>query len=96
MGKRDKALLTEALTDLDLELERMRKKKENHENNMKKCNAEIIMMQNEQVRLRDQISALVEREARANIKMNDEKDKLAMSKNKIAEIIKIKEEMVGI
>ncbi|MBS3131196.1 hypothetical protein J4212_02070 [Candidatus Woesearchaeota archaeon] len=92
-GKKGDGLLTESLTSLNKELDILRKKKKSFELKLGTLSKRMVEYQNQELKLRDEISALVKDEASINTNKEYFEKQLSKLKSKMAEVSKIKDEL---
>ncbi len=93
---KDYALLSEAVSDLDKQYTRISSERKKLESDLMSISRSMAQVQNEERKLRDQISQFVDKEAVINSKRLATAEQLNKAKQKMAEILKIKEELRGL
>lgn len=93
---KDYALLSEAISDLDKQYSKVSNERKKLESELMSISRSMAQVQNEERKLRDQISQFVDKEAVINSKRLATAEQLNKAKQKMAEILKIKEELRGL
>ena len=90
---KDNILLSEAISDIDREVNSVVDEKARLEKEMSSVIKAIATVQNDERGLRDQISKLVEKEGDLNTRRLGIKERITKCQDKTAEMLKIKEEL---
>lgn len=92
-GEKHKALLTDAILDLENELRQLVSEKEELERNLKQTGEDISLTQSEETNFRSKIAALVDKESELNSRKIKLQEKLDNLKSKMLKVEKIKDEL---
>ncbi|MFH1641957.1 MAG: hypothetical protein ABIC04_03585 [Nanoarchaeota archaeon] len=87
------AIIIETLDSLDKELEELSKRKKKLEKKIADIRKDMVNTQNQESKLRNEISALVAQEGTINVRREGVEDRLTKLKAKMAEVAKIKDEL---
>ncbi len=87
------SVLNEALGDVSKELSKLKKNKISLSTKLGKLESDIVNAQNSETKLRDRISKLIAKESELNKSKGISQAKLLRTKEKIAKIKKIQEEL---
>ena len=85
--------LREALNDIELKLKELKKQRILLESTLEKTSADMTSTQSQELKLRNKLSVLIERESKLNQKKSDASGKLDKLKEKLNQISKIEEEI---
>ncbi|MBI2139981.1 hypothetical protein HYU14_03585 [Candidatus Woesearchaeota archaeon] len=95
-SSKEEVVIKEALSDIDQELENLKLQKKGLETRIKHVNDDVVVLQSEESRLREEISALVGKEGILDRKRNKVKEKLEELNAKISKVSKIKQELTEV
>ena len=94
--KKEQVVIQDALSDIEQELKNLQLQKKSMETRVKHVNAEVIVLQGEESRLREEISALVGKEGILDRKRNKLKEHTEELNAKISKVSKIKQDLTEI
>tara|TARA_Y100000310_G_C20578492_1_gene761739 strand:+ start:558 stop:857 length:300 start_codon:yes stop_codon:yes gene_type:complete len=91
--KKEQIIISDALADIEKELENLKTQKKSMETRIKNVTDDITVTQSEEAKLREEISGLVGHEGILDRKRNKLKQKLDDLKTKVGKVTKIKDEL---
>ena len=92
-GEKHKALLVDAIEDLQKDIDQLVRERDDIGNYMKQTGDEITLKQDEETKLKNKIKSLVEQEYQLMGKKSELQEKLDALKSKMSKISKIKDEL---
>lgn len=92
-GEKHKALLTDAIEDLEREMGQLAQEKEELDGSLKQTSEDMNLTQSEEAKLRNKIASLINKESELSSKKLELQEKLDKLKSKMAKVGKIKDEL---